>query len=93
MIEVENDYEPVIYEQPFHSHIYANQFELLLDYYNRPTSNNIPLVKEIKEINTVNTETNLKKTKTKYHVQAQITIIRMCKKKHQKKKFGQSHFP
>ena len=90
MIEVENDYEPVLFEQPFHSHINANHFELLLDYYNRLTSNNIPLVQEIKEINTVHTETNLKKTK--YHVQAQITFIRTYKKKHQKKKFGQSHF-
>ena len=54
MIEDEYDYEPVIYEQLFHSHIYENQFELLLDYYNRPTSNNIPQVQEVKEINTVN---------------------------------------
>ena len=32
MIEVENDYEPVIYEQLFHSHIYENQLELLHNY-------------------------------------------------------------
>ena len=30
MIAVENDYEPVIYEQPFSSHIYENQSELTL---------------------------------------------------------------
>ena len=54
MIEDENDYDPVIYEQLFLSHIYENQFELLLDYYNRPTSNNIPQVQEVNEINTVN---------------------------------------
>ena len=28
MIAVENDYEPIIYEQPFPSHIYENQSEL-----------------------------------------------------------------
>ena len=29
MIEVENDFELVINEQPFHPHIYENQLELL----------------------------------------------------------------
>ena len=53
MIDVENDYEPVIYEQPFHSHIYKNQLELLQDCYNRPTSNNTPIVQKINEINTL----------------------------------------
>ena len=33
MIAVENDYEPIIYEQPFSSHIYENQLELLHNYY------------------------------------------------------------
>ena len=32
MITVENDYEPIIYEQPFSSHIYENQLELLHNY-------------------------------------------------------------
>ena len=36
MIKVENDYEPVIYEQPFSSHIYENQSELLHNYYIEP---------------------------------------------------------
>ena len=31
MITVENDYEPIVYEQPFSSHIYKNQPELLQD--------------------------------------------------------------
>ena len=31
MITVENDYEPIIYEQPFSSHINENQSELLQD--------------------------------------------------------------
>ena len=53
MIEVEIDFEPVIYEQPFLSHIYENQMELLQDYYNRPTSNIIPVVQEVNEIHTL----------------------------------------
>ena len=36
MIAVENDYEPIIYEQPFSSHIYENQLELLHNYYIEP---------------------------------------------------------
>ena len=36
MIKVENDYEPVIYEEPFSSHIYENQSELLHNYYIEP---------------------------------------------------------
>ena len=45
MITVENDYEPIIYEKPFNSHIYENQLELLHDYYTRPISNSIPVMK------------------------------------------------
>ena len=37
MITVENDYEPIIYEQPFTSHIYQNQLELLHNYYIGPS--------------------------------------------------------
>ena len=39
MIKVENDYETVKYEEPFHSHIYENQFQFLSDYYTRPRKN------------------------------------------------------
>ena len=53
MIEVENDYETVAYEQPFHSHVYENQLELLLNYYNRPRSNNIPIEQEVNEATTI----------------------------------------
>ena len=53
IITVENDYEPIIYEQPFHSHVYENQLELLQDYYTRPSSNNVPVTQEVNEINTV----------------------------------------
>ena len=48
MITVENDYERIIYEQPFHSHIYENQLELLQDYNTRPISNNVPVIQEVK---------------------------------------------
>ena len=39
MINVENDYEHIIYEQPIYSHIYQNYDQFLLNYYTRPVSN------------------------------------------------------
>ena len=53
MITVENDYEPIIYEQPFTSHIYENQLELLHNYYIEPF-NTTQTAQETNEINTVN---------------------------------------
>ena len=53
MIKVENDYETVTYEQPFHSHVYENQLELPLDYYTRTRSNNIPIEQKVKEATTL----------------------------------------
>ena len=53
MIEVENDYETVTYKQPFHSHVYENHLELLLDYYNRPRSHNIPREQEVNAATTL----------------------------------------
>ena len=53
MIKVENDYEPVIYEQIFHSHIYENQLKLLHNCSTRTISNNIPAVQEVNKINTL----------------------------------------
>ena len=53
MITVENDYEPIIYEQPFTSHIYENQLELLQNYYTGPIGNNVPVEQEVNRINTV----------------------------------------
>ena len=53
VITVENDYEPIIFEQPFSSHIYENQSELLHHYYTRPISNNVPVSQEVNENNTV----------------------------------------
>ena len=52
MITVGNDYEPVIYEQPFTSHIYENQLELLHNYYIGPTDTT-QTTPEVNEINTV----------------------------------------
>ena len=53
MIVIENDYKTLKYEQPFHSHVYENQLELLLDCYNRPRSNTIPIEQEVNEAKTL----------------------------------------
>ena len=50
MITDENDYEPIIYEHPFTSHIYENQLELLQNYYTRPIRNTVPVEQEVNEI-------------------------------------------
>ena len=53
MITVENDYEPIIYEQLLSSHIYENQLEVLQDYYTRPIRNDVSIEQNVNEINTV----------------------------------------
>ena len=53
MITVEYDYEPIIYEQPFSSHIYENQLELLQNNYTSPFNSNTRTTQEVNEINTV----------------------------------------
>ena len=70
MITVENDYEPIIYEQPFTSHIHENQLELLHNYYIGP-SDTTQTSQEVNEINTVITpaekdETQCSNTKQIY---------------------------
>ena len=40
MINVENDYEPIINEQPMYSHIYQNQDQFRSNYHSRPIPNN-----------------------------------------------------
>ena len=52
MITVKNDYEPIIYEHPFTSHIYENQLELLHNYY-IGASGTTQTTQEVNEINTV----------------------------------------
>ena len=53
MIGVENDYEPIVYEQPFTSHLYENQLKLLHNYYIGPMNHNTQTTQEVNEINTV----------------------------------------
>ena len=62
MIKVENDYESVIYEQPFSSHIYENQSEFLQNYYTTPI-NSTPTTQETNAINTTNQPNKNVKTK------------------------------
>ena len=52
MIEVENDYESVKYEKPFHSQIYENHLEFFLIYHTRCKINNIPLKQIVNEVTT-----------------------------------------
>ena len=52
MIKVENDYETVTYEHSFHSHIYENHLEILLDYHTRPRSNNIRIEQIVNKVTT-----------------------------------------
>ena len=53
MITTENDYEPIINEQSFTSHIYENPLELLQNYCTTPISKNVPVEQEVNRINTV----------------------------------------
>ena len=62
MIAVKNDYEPIIYEQPFTSHIYENQLELLHNCLIEPI-NTTQTVQEVNKINTVNKPSEKDKTK------------------------------
>ena len=69
MITVENDYEFIIYEQHFTSHIYENQLELLHNYYIGPINNNTQTTQEVNEINTVikpNKKDETQSSNTKY---------------------------
>ena len=62
MIAVENDYEAIINEQPFSSHIYENQLELLHNYYIEPIQTT-QTAQETNEINTVTKSIENDKTK------------------------------
>ena len=83
MITVENDYEPIIYEQPFTSHIYENQLELLHNYYIGPIDNT-QTTQEVNKINTV--------IKPDKKDETQTIFIKIYKTNKQEKKFGQFHF-
>ena len=89
MITFKNDYEPIIYEQSFTSHIYENQLELLHNYYIGPINNNTQTTQEVNEINTVikpdkNDVTHCSNTKH---------IYQNLQKEQPREKFGQFHFP
>ena len=62
MIAIENDYEPIIYEQPFSSHIYEKQLELLHNYYIEPI-HSTQTAQETNEVNTTNQSNENNKTK------------------------------
>ena len=87
MIEFKNDYEPIIYEQPFTSHIYENQLELLHNYYIEPI-NTTQTAQQINEINTASKPNENDKTKCLNT----LISIKIYKKKNPEKKFGQYHF-
>ena len=78
MIHIDNDYEPIIYEQPIHSHIYQNHDHFLLNYNTRPISS-----KEKIE-NIVEETTEEKPTE----FQAQITVTKIYLKKRNKRKLN-----
>ena len=50
MIHVENDYEPIIYEQPIYSYIFQNHNQFLPNYYTRPINSNKTIEKTLEEI-------------------------------------------
>ena len=85
MITVENDYEPIIYEQPFTSHIYENQLELLHNYYIGPNTNNTQITQKVNEINTA-IKPDKKIKKMKHNAQTQKIFIKIYKKKTTKRK-------
>ena len=80
MITVENDYEPIIYEQPFTSHIFENQLELLHNYYIGPNTNNTQFTQKVNEINTA-IKPDKKIKKMKHNAQTQKIFIKIYKKK------------
>ena len=62
MITVENDYESVTYEEPFSSHIYENQLELLNNFYLGPNTN---ITQTNQEVQKIKTENSLEKKEMK----------------------------
>ena len=79
--------EHIIYEQPFTSHIYENQLELLHNYYIGPIDNT-QTTQEVNEINTVIKPDK----KAKHNAQIQKIFVKIYKKNNREKKFGQFHF-
>ena len=86
-INVQDDYETLRHEQPFHSHVYEKQLELLLNYPTRTRNNNIPIEQNVNEATT----SNEPETEQEF-VLVQITFTNTYQKNHQEKQFGQFHF-
>ena len=87
MITAENDYEPIISEQPFTSHIYENQLELLHNYYTTPNSNIVPVDQEVNRINNV-----IKPEKGGVQISNINHIYLKIQKEQPREKMGQFHF-
>ena len=87
MIEVENDYQPVLNEHFFYSHIYKNQMELPHNYYIRPTNNNKAVVQEDNEINTL-----IQPEKDQIPCSRTSQMYQNIQKQLPKENFGQLHF-
>ena len=76
MIHVENDYEPIIYEQPIYSHIYQNHDQFLLNYYTKLITSNKKkkekiekIVEEITEEKPTKTQANNPQSSTRIYFQ------------------------
>ena len=82
LIHIDNDYEPIKYEQPIHSHIYQNHDHFLLNYNSRPISSK----KTIKNI----VEELTEKKPTEFQAQITITKIYLKKRNKQKKSLDNS---
>ena len=81
MITVENDYQCIINEQPFTSHIYEKDLELLHNYY----IGLIDTTQTTQEVNAINTVIKPDK-KTKQNAQTQNILIKIYKKNNNQEK-------
>ena len=87
MINVENDYEPVIYEQPIYTHIYQKHDKFLLNYSKRTICNNTTKDKIEKIVEEIAEEKSTENSSTNNNYQS-------ISKNHsyKRKKYGQPHF-
>ena len=73
MISVKNDYETITYEEPFDSHRYENQLELLNNYYLGPISKDTRTTQEVNRINTeISPDKNKEQSSTTNHIYQNI---------------------
>ena len=86
MINVENDHEPIIYEQPIHSHIYQNHdnfFKIIIQ----------DLYQIIQQRKKYKKQWRSSRRKTHRMLKQKYCLSKRTKKKHicKKKKYGQFH--